>query len=503
MLGCAPSPGDEGPARGTIELESCGARVADLRCGTLRVPERRGPLADGDGEEDQDDRSIDLKIVVAPSTSRTPAPDPVFLLAGGPGQGAADLAPMIAHKFDAIRRERDVVFVDLRGTGSSNPLPCEIEDSEDLGALLSSAFELERLDGCLESYAADLRHYTTPAMIDDLDEVRAGLGYEQVNLFGISYGTRAALVYMRRHPKRVRSAVLDGVVPLDDHISTTAPRNAEAALRSVLAECEADPHCDDAFPGLERKLQQVLTQLDDNRQLYTLTHPSTGVAERVEINRAGFTGALRAALYSGESAALLPLMIDRAHAGDFGPAATLLLKSSRHMRTVSMGLYLSVVCAEDLSRLEPGAEAEALAGLEVFDGHVFAKLRRACERWPHAELPASFSEPVASEVPTLLLSGSHDPVTPPALAERALAHLPKGRHLVVNAHHGIWRLGCSPELVAEFFANADAEALDASCYEDLERPPVFLSPAGPRTAAIEADEGQAPTPERQLAQGDP
>ncbi|MCA9682328.1 MAG: alpha/beta fold hydrolase, partial [Myxococcales bacterium] len=181
------------------------------------------------------------KIVVLPSTSRQPAPDPVFLLAGGPGQGAAAVANFVAGYLEPIRAERDLVFVDLRGTGESHPLACDFEHADDLHELLSAGFVPERLDACLEQYrrdydSVDLQRYVTDERIDDLDLVRAALGYDQVNLLGISYGTREALVYMRRHPQQVRAAVLDGVAPPDVSVSLAAPAHGEEALRAVLAD---------------------------------------------------------------------------------------------------------------------------------------------------------------------------------------------------------------------------------------------------------------------------
>lgn len=211
-LACQPR-GDSRP-KPSIELQPCsggGAGVAELECGEVEVEENR---------ESPNGRTLKLRIAVARSTSRTPEADPVFLLAGGPGQGAAALAPMILHKFDAIRSERDLVFVDVRGTGSSAPLACDVEDPEDLEQVLGAAFEYDELADCLERYDddLDLRQYTSAAMADDLDEIRAALGYERVNILAISYGTALAQVWIRRHGDRIRSAVFDGVVPLDQGV---------------------------------------------------------------------------------------------------------------------------------------------------------------------------------------------------------------------------------------------------------------------------------------------
>jgi pimeloyl-ACP methyl ester carboxylesterase len=498
LSGCgAGSAPAERASAATIELGPCPA-LADAKCGVLEVEENRDAPSG---------RTIGLSILVIPSRSRTPAPDPVFLLAGGPGQGAAALAPMIAHKFDPILRDRDMVFVDVRGTGSSGPLACELEDPDDLAQLLGDTLDVSKLDACLANYdelydGVDLTRYTTVEMADDLDEVRAALGYEQANLFGISYGTRLGQVWMRRHGEHVRSAVFDGVVPLDAVIALQMPTNNEAALERVLADCREDPECAAAFPGLERKLAAVLTDLETNRALEELDHPRTGERVRVDVTRVGFIHALGGALYSAGLTSLVPLAIERAHAGDFGPVAALALRMSKTSKTLSMGMHLSVMCAEDLAAYDEAAVAAATAELELFDGHVLGLLDEACARWPHAELGSGWREPLESDVPTLLLSGRYDPVTPPAFAERVAAPLTDARHVVVDAvSHGVWHSGCAPRLIAGFFADPDPAAVDASCFDTLARTAMFLTPNGPlptprgETGAL--DEARA----TELAQG--
>jgi pimeloyl-ACP methyl ester carboxylesterase len=496
LLACGPQ-SDPQPEP-TIYLTPClgaGAGVAELECGELEVEENR---------EAPNGRTVKLQIAVARSTSRTPKADPVFLLAGGPGQGAAALAPMILHKFDAIRSERDLVFVDVRGTGSSAPLACDVEDPEDLAEVLGAGFDYAGLADCLAAYDEnlDLRQYNSAAMADDLDEVRAALGYEQVNLLAISYGTALAQVWVRRHAEHIRSVVMDGAVPLDREILLQMPANTERALARVLADCRENAPCETSYPGLERKLTQVLEDLQSNRKLEEFAHPRSGERVRVDITREGFTQVLTAALYSDTTASLLPLMIERAYAGDYGPVAALALRKAWLSKTISMGLYLSVACAEQLHRMDENSRRSAVSKLEVFDDHALEQLQQACARWPHAELSASDFEPVHTGIPTLMFSGRYDPVTPSGYADHLAASFSNSRHVIVEqGSHGIWHFGCAPDVMAEFFSTADPAAVDPTCFETLSRAPVFLTPNGPLPAAPLAAPPEHPHA-TELAQGE-
>lgn len=470
LLGCQTEQADEAA---TLRLVGC-ASLGEAQCGVIRVRE------DPDASEG---RMLDLAVVVVPASGDNPAEDPVFVLAGGPGQGAASIAQWVAPRLASVSRDRELVFVDLRGSGASAPLACAFEDHEDLGEMLAAEFHPERLAGCLASYGdADLRHYSTETAMADLDQVRAALGYEQINLLAVSYGTRAALTYLRRYPDRVRSMVLDGVVPLDQRVYSSIPASSERALDQVLAACRANAECDAAYPGLERELEQVLTDLDTRRRLVDLTHPKTGALERVDLSRTGFVEGLRMALYSNESSSLIPLIIHAAHRGDYGPVAALTLRMGQHSKSLSLGLYLTVSCAEEMAGLDDADLQAAVAGLRWFDAKPLGDLNSACAQWQAAELPADHDRPTHADAPTLLLSGDNDPVTPPSFAEHVAGQLGNARHVVVDsAHHGLWRRGCAPRLLAEFFADPQPEALDVTCLDRLPATRFFLSSNGPRS----------------------
>src|SRR5438034_2647169 len=223
-------------------------------CGNFEVFENRGT---------RKGRKISLKIVALPATGKERAADPLFYIAGGPGASATEDAPGIAQIFAKVRERRDLVFLDQRGAGGSHPLNCAFFNPDDPQSYLGYFFPLEEVKRCRRELEAtsDLSLYTTPIAADDLDEVRAALGYDKINLFGGSYGTRAALVYLRQHPEHVRTVMLQGVAPTNQFMPYDFPQGTERALQGVLEECAADDACHRAFPEVKADEQKVLNQL--------------------------------------------------------------------------------------------------------------------------------------------------------------------------------------------------------------------------------------------------
>jgi len=461
---CAPA-----SSRRASLLSPCppGEGPDDALCGRVEVFEDRA-AASG--------RRLALRVVVLPALSRDPRPDPLFILAGGPGQAATRLVEGLSPLLQRVQELRDVVLVDQRGTGDSAPLDCDV--SEGLRDEIDApAVSLETLKACLAGYDADPRLYTTPIAVDDLDQVREALGYERIDLWGGSYGTRVGLVALRRHPDRVRAAVLDGVAPTGMRLPLYFARDGERALDLLLGACEERPDCAAAFPDLRRRSRALLEELDRRPRRVEMVHPRTGAALSVRFDREIVASVLRSALYSGEVASLVPLMLDRADRGDYGPLAAIL--GMAEGVKLSGGMMLSVLCAEDVPWIDD-AEAEA-ATRDTFLGDVTVhNMRQACSVWPRGELPPGYRDPVVSDRPVLLLSGELDPVTPPVWAEQAAAHLSASRHVVVpGTGHGTSTRGCVPERIAEFLERGSAEGIDFDCVRELRRPPFFLSPAGP------------------------
>lgn len=294
----------------SVALETCHLQGLSraAQCGVVEVPE---------DPADPASRAIPLRVVVLEAKSRAAEPDPVWFLAGGPGQAATEVFPARLELYDELNRKRDIVLVDIRGTGSSTPLDCEISDS--LEDRIRAEFDAEELTECLAQLPGDPVHHTTRNIVEDLDVVRAALGYEQLNLIGGSYGTRLALEYARHHGDRVRSLVLDGVAPPQMALPEGFAVDAQAAFDQMIADCEAEPACAAAFPSVASDLERALERLGEGKVSVTIEHPRSGETVKLEIDRAALVGGLRGVLYSPQLAVLLPLLLHRAAEGDFGP----------------------------------------------------------------------------------------------------------------------------------------------------------------------------------------
>lgn len=442
----------------------------DAYCGTYEVFENR---------DTRQGRTLQLKMVVLPALGNDPRPDPLFFLAGGPGQGAAEMARPLREMFRRVQADRDIVLVDQRGTGESHPLECRSDD--DSLAALNEPIEtsMARLRKCLAGLDADVRFYTTSIAMDDLNDVREYLGYDTINIYGGSYGTRAALVYLRRHEPTVRAVVLDGVAPTDMRLPLFMARDGQRALDRLLSDCEADEACRAKHPQLGARLRMLVTALNASPVSVRLTHPRTGIAEDVSVDGEFVVNVIFGALYSPLVSSLLPELIDRAERHDFQGLLALASIGESSGENMSIGMQLSVICAEDYPRITK-EQIDRESDGTVFGTQLLESRLKACEFWPHGEVDAAFYEPVTSSVPVLVLSGELDPVTPPSWGEAVLPHLANARHIVVPATgHGTIGTGCGMRLVRSFIDSASTQGLDTSCLEGLERPPFFLTPAGP------------------------
>jgi pimeloyl-ACP methyl ester carboxylesterase len=441
----------------------------DALCGSVRRPL--------DPAQPQG-RQIDVQFAVLPALARNRKPDPVFFFAGGPGQSAIALAGPVSRMLARLSNRRDIVLIDQRGTGRTAPLKCPDEKpTRPLAEIADPAFEGVRLRACLAELQklpyGDLRQFTTTIAMQDADAVRVALGAEQVDVVGGSYGTRAALEYMRQFPKAVRRAVIDGVAPPDMVLPASFSTDNQAAFDAVLAACEAEAGCKARFPNLRADWHRLLASLPVQA---SVTHPMTGAVEKLTITRPTLLGMARGPLYGPALAAGLPQAItDAAHGHFEGLMGLGGSASPGKAGRLYEGMHFSVVCAEDLPRLAQASDAPGADFADTFA----AQYREYCSGWPRGEVPTAFYTLPPAPAATLLLSGGADPVTPPRHGERVAKALgAKARHVVVpQAGHGVMAIGCMRDVLFRFIdaaSDEDALKVDADCARQIPRPPVFV-----------------------------
>ncbi len=435
-------------------------------CGTLSVWEDRTA---------QRRRRIDLNVVVleALGPAAEGAADAVTVLGGGPGEAATDDAGFLSLNA-AMRRRRDILLVDQRGTGKSNPLNCDFygPGSHDHGAdpklLAGDLFPADKVRECrdLLSRRADLKLYTTALGMDDLDEVRAWLGYPQLDVIGGSYGTRAAQVYLRRHPAAVRAVVLDGVLPVDEPIPLHHAYAGKRAIDLLLAECARDAACHAAFPNLAGELAEVMQRIDRGVSVQ-VPDSKTGGTFEVTPSRGLISEGFRFMMY-GSNARRLPLAIHTAYQGDLAQLVQIASERRAELdHILAMGMNFSVTCAEDLPYIDDATAARLTAGTLLGDYRI-AEQKRVCSDWPRGAIPADAHTPVRSPAPVLLISGERDPVTPPEFGEHVAAGLPNGLLVIVpHGSHGV-QGECADGVVDRFLDAASVRGLDVAC---LKSPP--------------------------------
>ena len=397
----------------------------------------------------------------------------MFVLAGGPGQSIIETFPALYAGLFRVHEKRDIVLVDQRGTGKSNPLRCLDPGDESL----DNEQALALLKACPKTLDADLTSYTTDLAMQDLDQVRSALGYQSINLYGVSYGTRAALTYLKMFPDHVRSVVLDAVVDPAFVLFQDAAQDGQKSLDLFFSRCQKDTACASAYPNLKAEFDSILQDLDTSPADITIPHPVTGNPLKLTVTRVFFTNMVFNTLYSPDLVALLPLSIHQAYTEkNYAPLIT-----QAYLMDAGLydGMFYAVTCSED-APLISSAKAEQDGAASIFGDRTLDFID-VCKSWPKNDVPAVLRAPVSSNVPVLILSGEADPITPPWHVEALVQSLPNSLHLIFNGMgHGNVTTECATRILDKFIDGASVNDLDVSCVKNITPPPFFVDFSGPQ-----------------------
>jgi pimeloyl-ACP methyl ester carboxylesterase len=438
--------------------------IADeVRCGTFTVHENRA---------DRASRPIPLKVIVLPSRNAKPRPDPLILVSPG-GPGTTNSESLIGRGWNSwMRDDRDVVIVDLRGTSGPSRLDCDFADPRAPdAAFLGPLFPPEGIARCKAALEkkADLRFYTTPIIVEDLEDVRRALGYDRVNLWGVSWGTRVEYLWLKMHPEHLRSVILEGSAPVSFLNPLPHARNAQRAIDSLFAECARQPQCRASFPNVRNELDSVMARLKRKPAMVRVAGKTDGEPTSVPLTWQTFAEGLRLMTYNVPRVQRVPLLVHRAALGDYDDFVSAAIESNRGIRgAIRFGFLLAITCTEDIPRIDPRTIDHETAGTYLGDSRVREQMA-ACSQWPRGALAPDYGAPVRSTVPAFLLSGSLDPVAGSDLTAEAAKYLPNSIHVVAPGGHVPFG-PCIDAMERAFLIAASPQAVNTSCVHAMRLP---------------------------------
>lgn len=470
LIGATPAPAPTAESAIGLHLSPCplGKTKIPAQCGTFGVYEDRAAKTG---------RVIPLHVVVIPAAH--PSHRAIAIIAGGPGQASTEFAPYIlatpsSSAYVTLHDTYDFIFMDDRGMGTSNPFPCNFAPPGDPASYFRYLFPPQLVAQCRaqSERTHDLSQYNTNNATDDLDDIRAALGYDKIVLSGGSYGTLFSMVYMRRHPEHVESAVLDGVAPPGFQPLPGEPMGAQQAVNDLFVKCKTNAACNAHFPQFREHFAALMKRLDAGPINVPARNLVTKKTQTVALTKSVFVDTLRHLLYDPEGASYVPLMVERAYHGDYRPLAHIMQFVLMSFATaLNDGAYLSYSCADMMPFVSESAVRFAAAYSFAGDLRI-REQQKACSIWGVPAMPATFNQPLRSDLPVLMLLGSDDPATPAHYGLAALKDLPNGRAVVVKGGgHGA-DTACTDKLVLQFIKASSAKGLDLSkCTATFTLPP--------------------------------
>ena len=434
----------------TVKPHDCGE---GRWCASLAVPEDWSK---------PDGRKLELKMIGIKARKPVPGAEPVFFMAGGPGQTSTDLVRVFMNGPES--EHRDFILINERGTERGSGLHCPVADPD----AFRTPYSAENARHCLAALKekVDLTHYTTPNVIRDFDAARAALGFEKIHIQGGSGGTYTGLMYARMYPRRVRTMILISAVPPNILVPLYHAQNAQISLDRLFEECEADPACRSRYPELRSEYYALLAALDRSPQRVTLAGGEGAPDVGVTLTRDIVADATRVMMYRGGDD--LPKLIAQGRAGQLEPFARTMLDANRRFYDIgNLGVELNIACAQSIPFVSDRMITDATAGTYLGDRRV-AGQKAACKEWPRAPMPAGWFDPFTVDVPTLIISGRRDPVTPPRWGEEMRRWTPNSVHIVVPGGHAPF-VPCTAEAISKLLSTASIKGLKADCSAD-ERP---------------------------------
>jgi len=430
-----------------------------VKCGHLTVPENYS-LKNG--------AQISINFAILPAIDNSDNNTPLMFLAGGPGQAAVELAAGLRIAFNEIRKTRDIILVDQRGTGKSHALECkEISVDQNVYQIIPEDFSEQEITDCIAEFTGDLSQYNSENAIRDFDAVREALGHQQINIYGGSYGTRAGLVYMRMFPESLRSVVLDSVGPIEVPIGLFGQSSAQS-FNLLLEHCQQEEACNNAYPNLADEFEQLMARLGDKPVTINIPHPRLGTNTEFVISKSKILGLIIQQLYSVPSRNLIPLIIHQAYLKNYMPLAGLIAITDG-VQMVYTGLLFNITCNEDFPKITEQMSAKDANNSFGGDNSQLA-FKKVCGIWPKYRPSETFYQAVTADIPTLILSGGLDPVTPPSNGDFSAATIPNSHHIVVDnvSHNVATSTGtCGVLIINEFLSRLTPKKLDETCLKNV------------------------------------